>query len=120
MRNRFYRNAKFSEYHFKRILRFFVEDSTPTKASKNISLSLNTINTVFVKIRMHFVALGLFYDFESADIEIGDDSRQDIRDFHKERMRTRFGITNPASMFLHRSESQWRYNYIKIFNLSDE
>lgn len=119
MRNRYYRNAKFSEYHFKKILKYFVEDSTPTAASKDIALSLNTINTVFVRIRMHFVALGLFYDFESPELEISDDARQAIRNFHNQRMRARRGIINPASKSLHRCESQWRYNYIAIFNLGD-
>lgn len=116
LRNRYIRRAKMSEYQFKKPLWLFACDHSPTEAAQELSLSLNTINTTFIKIRKYFVALGIFRDFYDVPegIEISEYDECRFLDFHLKRVAKMKGLCplKPAEIDLHAFESNWRHGYL--------
>ncbi len=115
-RNRYFHRAKMSEYQFKKLLWLFACDHSPTQAAQQLSLSLNTINAIYIKIRTYFVALGIFRDFYEVPegIEISDDDEWRFLDFHLKRVARMKGLKplKQAEIDLHLYESNWRHGYL--------
>ena len=55
LKNRFQKCSKISERKFREILRYFAQDFTATDTAKLTSISVRSINTIFLKLRKRIV-----------------------------------------------------------------
>ncbi|MEP2987363.1 MAG: hypothetical protein ABJN65_12030 [Parasphingorhabdus sp.] len=65
-KNRRYRNAKISEYKFKKVIWFFAQNLSVREAARRIKLSEPTIANIYMRMRMKLKTNGMF-NFQIAD-----------------------------------------------------
>lgn len=112
-----YRYAKISDYRFRKVLEQFVRDSSATDAARATRLSVNSVHTIYRKLRVFFFDVGLFTDFyEGQDPAefVSDNPRfeRDLLAFHLGRFAAKRGLRSPASEPpYHFAESCWRYDF---------
>jgi hypothetical protein len=58
MGNKYFKGAKISERTFRRIVGFFADDRTATKASQETGVSLRSVNPIYLRIRERIAAFG--------------------------------------------------------------
>lgn len=119
--NRFYASSKISEYQFKRVLWSFVRDEAAAKAARHMTLSANSIDAIYGKLRAYFTELGLFYDiYQGGDPRDGTARGEDFEGyevrllaFHLDRMKgkRRMKATMLDEVDYNWCESAWRFPY---------
>ena len=82
-----YFSSKISDYQFKKILWCFACDLSATEASRQIRLSVNSINSIYMKLRVYFTEAGLFRDFYDPSLDEPDESYEfRLLDYHLKRI----------------------------------
>ncbi|MDJ0387336.1 hypothetical protein QMO56_04340 [Roseomonas sp. E05] len=119
--NRFYRSAKLSEYQFKRVLWSFARDEPAGEAARQMTLSANSIDALYSKLRIFFTELGVFTDiYEGRNPEDGTPLGEDMEGyelrliaFHLERVsrKRRMKPTRIDEVDYNWCESRWRFEY---------
>lgn len=124
--NRLYRGGKISEYRFRRVLRAFAADTPPSKLAEQMRLSLNSITTIYQRLRIHYVKIGVFRDFYRDDNPDGASDveaiaafeayEQALLAFHLQRVSRMRGIKpEPGLVDHHFCESCWRFGFQPFF-----
>ncbi len=119
-----YHAAKISDQRFKQVLWHFAKDDTATEAAQRTGLSLNAVNTIFLKLRRFFVEAGMFTDIyqggDPKDGYAGDPSPEaeqyelHLIEFHFARLKNKRGVGSGESEGDHWCESHWRFHYVML------
>lgn len=118
-----YHSAKISPYLFKRVLWSFVLDEPVAHAASHISLSANSINAVYKKLRLFFFRYGLFRDAyhgrdprDGLGVEEMQTAEYYMLRFHLARVAAkRNRLDAPLNgPDIHFAESCWRFDYFVL------
>jgi transposase-like protein len=72
MKNKYYNGAHISEAKFRRVLWFFGEDETATKAAKYSGVNRNTVNKLFHKLRVRIAEISIAASPEEGEFEVDE------------------------------------------------
>lgn len=116
-----YFSAKISDYQFRKVLWHFVLDDPVAVAAKHIDLSANSINAIYIKLRVFFTELGVFEDiYKGGDPRDGTEKGEDFEgfeyrllSFHLQRVKDkrRQRDTSLDEVDYNWCESYWRFHY---------
>jgi len=113
---RLYYASKISEYRFRKILWYFVQDRSATETALELGLSPNSIVAIFRALRIYFTEVGLFFDIYSGGDpreHVGDNESFELRllAFHLGRVRDKRGLKSEwGQVDYHLAESYWRFH----------
>lgn len=114
---RLYHSAKISDYRFRKVLRCFAQDRSARDTARETGLSINSVASLFHKLRVFFTELKLFSDLyegkDPSDFEPGMELyERALLEFHFQRVRAKHGLNSPMDEpDYHFAESCWRYHY---------
>jgi hypothetical protein len=109
--------AKISDYRFRKVLWHFVRDQSATDTASATHLSLNSVVSIFRKLRVFFWEVGLFTDIYEGQDPLTNHSNEPVfekalLEFHFQRVRDRQGLKSPAhEPDYHFAESHWRFHF---------
>ena len=112
-----YHAAKISDYRFRKVLWHFVHDHTAAETARDVTLSTNSVQAIFRKIRVYFFEVGLFMDIyqgrDPIEVDTGNPHFEKLLiEFHFERMNTKKSMRQPITEPpYHFAESCWRYDF---------
>jgi hypothetical protein len=116
-RRSLYHASKISEARFRKVLWHFAKDDTAAEAAQRTGLSINAVNTIFVKLRRFFTEAGMFTDvYQGGDPADGSplaeiEYERHLIEFHFARVQAKRGIGSGQSEDDHWCESHWRFHY---------
>lgn len=112
-----YRASKISDYRFRRVIEQFAQDASATDAARATGLSINSVHSIYRKLRIFFFECGLFRDFyDGHDPETFDSGaanfERELLAFHLERYGDKHGFSSPSTEpHYHFAESCWRFDF---------
>lgn len=115
--SRLYRSGKISDYRFRKVLAHFARDHSATDTAEAVGLSVNSVHTIFKKMRVFFFEVGLFRDFYEGRDPLSVESHlarfeYGLLEFHFSRVRDKRGLRSlPGAPDYHFAESCWRYDF---------